>query len=178
MASRPRLQKSYEQCVVAQDRLIAWSEDAATMGHHASKVSAWTVGLHVEHLSKTAALILDYLERFIEFGGERGWQGPNFVGWVVLLSRFIPRGSADVPDFLCPSGVDSAALRQELDSTRERLDQLSFHLDTLADMRGTQPHPLLGHFTVMQWFDFRVIHDHHHYKIIRDIERAIGASAP
>lgn len=175
MVSRQRLRKSFDGCLAAQQRLSQWSGEPETLQLQAPEVSAWSVGLHVEHLSKTAALILDFLERFLEVGGEKGWRGPNVVGWMVLLSRFIPRGSADVPDFLTPVGVDLPALREELRGTQERLDRLGRQLDRLESISGTQPHPLLGHFTVIQWFDFLVIHDHHHYKIIRDIARASGA---
>ena len=177
MVSRQRLQKSFDGCTSAQQRLALWCDDPELLQLHAPKVSAWTIGLHVEHLSKTAALILDFLERFLEVGGEKGWgKRPNVVGWMVLLSRFIPRGSADVPDFLCPIGVDMPSLLEELKSTDRRLEGLGSELETLAAMSGTQPHPLLGHFTVIQWFDFLVIHDHHHYKIVRDIARVRGVS--
>ncbi|MEM1177340.1 MAG: DinB family protein [Acidobacteriota bacterium] len=146
------------------------------MALRAEKVSQWSAGWHVEHLSMTAALIVDYLEKFLEVGGESGWKGPNWVGWMVLLSRFIPRGAADVPDFLDPEGIDIEALRRQLDDTARRLRALEVHLDKLSAIKGTQQHPLLGHFTVKQWFDFLVIHDHHHYKIIRDIERAVSGA--
>ena len=176
MASRRTIDRRYRQALDAQDRLLAWADDEATLRRRAANVSQWWIGLHVEHLGKTAQLILEYLERFLEVGGERGWQGPNAVGWMVLLSRFIPRGRAEVPDFLAPDEVDAAQLRRRFVRTREGLIALGDHLDELARMRGTQQHPLLGHFTVLQWIDFLVIHDHHHYKIIRDIERELERS--
>jgi hypothetical protein len=49
----------------------------------------------------------------------------------------------------------------------ERLSELD--LAALDEARGTLPHPIFGPLNARRWLRFAGVHNHHHWKIVRDI---------
>jgi hypothetical protein len=148
------------------DRMIALAADPADLERRVPEVSDWSVGLQLEHVTHVCRGVLDTLGRILG-GDAREASGPNFLGWVFLTLNWIPRGRGKVPEKMRPQGIDGGRLQANLDRERRRLAELD--LDALAGAGGTLPHPIFGPLDARRWLRFLEVHNHHHWKIVRDV---------
>lgn len=129
-------------------------------------VSGWSVSEHLDHTLKVLASIL------------RGMMHPDkpptrpfsFIGKVILLTGYIPRGRGKSP----------ATLRGERATVEQLLQRIGEVETLLTEMRaGTRPHasallvrhPLFGGMTWAQSARFAGVHTNHHLKIVNEILR-------
>ncbi len=184
------LERDHGRLVAAAERAVERAEDAAAYGALAEEVSDWSVGRHLEHLLLSDRGILDWLAPIARGeapgpsvsgrgsapgtpagDGPGGAGGPTPVGWLVLVTGWIPRGRGSAPRMTVPEGRErtevAAGLRAVLESARRLADDL----ERLDEATGRMPHPALGAFTPGQWLRFARIHHEHHEKIYEDVLR-------
>ena len=136
-------------------------------------VSHWSVAQHLEHLALVNEKILGGLDQLDLAASATPQVGsPTILGRIVLLTGWIRRGLGNAPDGVRPDATDAKDLTKRVDAVIGRLTGLDPHLTAFARCKQTLPHPRLGDFTPGQWLRFVEIHDHHHWKIIRDIDRS------
>jgi hypothetical protein len=153
--------------VAAQlDRMIELAADPAHLERRAPQVSDWSLGLQLEHVTHVCRSVLDTLGRILG-GDARDAGGPNLRGRVFLTLNWIPRGRGKAPERMRPQGIDAGQLTAGLARERQRLSELE--LDALAGAGGTLPHPIFGPLDARLWLRFLEVHNHHHWKIVRDI---------
>lgn len=166
------LERDQTRLVAAVERAVERAEDAAAFGARVEEVSDWSVGRHLEHLLLSDRGILDWLAPIARGeGSSGGGGGPTPVGWLVLVTGWIPRGRGSAPGMTVPEGRErsevAAGLRAVLESARGLADDL----ERLDEATGRMPHPVLGAFTAGQWLRFARIHHEHHEKIYEDVLR-------
>lgn len=165
---------------------MSWSSNVTRFDASVPEVSAWSVGRQLEHLLLSDRRILAWLERVADDdgsepggrsevrGGSKRRGGPTLAGWLVLTTRFIPRGRGQAPDFTLPAGLPREEVEEAFRDIRGRLAALEPRLEALAASPATLPHPSLGIFTAPRWLRFARVHHEHHEKIIRRILRPAG----
>jgi len=154
-------ERSREQVLgqLAEMKALLAADDAV-----ADDVSAWSVHQHVEHL----LLANEGMAGMIATG--RALQAPEpktMLGRVVLMTGFIPRGKGQAPDGTVPEGLsrdDLLALHARAEQAVRALDVEGLTGDVVGD------HPVFGGLTARDWLRFMSVHDHHHLKIVRDIQ--------
>lgn len=132
----------------------------------APAVSAWSVGMHLDHLLRTLAR---GLPRLIAPVADPTVPPPVPAGRIVLLTGWIPRGRGQAPEMVRPQPTDAAALTAAFAAAQAQLAALDPHLPAIDRDPTRIAHPLLGGFTPRQWLRFHQVHQRHHAKIIRDI---------
>ncbi|MCB1008563.1 MAG: DinB family protein [Acidobacteria bacterium] len=142
--------------------------DDCPLDLRAPRVSGWSVGEQVDHMTQVLASGLGLLET----PGEPRPNGINLSGRILLALRWIPRGVGKSPKGVLPRGASPEDLRERLADLRRRLDAISAAPDRLADPRPTIPHPYFGALNPAQGLRFLAIHTRHHLKIVRDIRKA------
>jgi hypothetical protein len=136
------------------------------------RVSAWSVGDHLEHMQRVGRSVLGVLDKLR--AEPRPGPGPAIrpAGRLVLFLGVIPRGRARATKFVEPQGLPRESLQAELGALHARLAALGpEQLAALEGIEGRLPHPIFGGLDARQWLRFLEIHQHHHLKIVRDIER-------
>ncbi len=144
----------------------------------AERVSGWSVGDHLEHLQRVGRSVLGVLDKLRAEPRPGPGPGIRAVGRLTLLVGFIPRGRARAIKSVEPQGLPQERLRTELAALLARLAALA--PEQLAQLEGTTarfPHPIFGRLDARQWLRFLEVHQAHHLKIIRDIERHRPAAA-
>jgi hypothetical protein len=157
--------------ILAQlDELLALARDPAELARQRPEVSAWSVAQQIEHLVLSDRSVLDGLEK-IESGelASRGG-GAKFLGRMILLTGWIPRGRGKAPERARPSGLDGERTAAALEAVKERFERLG--LARLEAAPGTFSHPIFGHLDGRRWLRFIDVHQRHHRRIIDDIRRA------
>ncbi|HEY0370903.1 MAG TPA: DUF1569 domain-containing protein [Thermoanaerobaculia bacterium] len=157
-----------EQIRTQLERLRALARSAELSARN-DRVSAWCLAEQVDHITKVSASIVGVLGDASAVPVSRG---VNFVGRLVLLFRWIPRGVGKSPRRFVPAAAGDPA---DLDAALARLAQAfeALPFDTLRTSRvPLVPHPKFGGLTPPQALDFLVVHTAHHLKIIDDIVRA------
>jgi hypothetical protein len=156
--------------IAGVERCRALADDEARLLASDDGVSAWTVGLHVQHLWRSDSGILGWIQtRLDDPAPAVGAGGPTRTGRAVLVSGWIPRGRAKAPERSEPGTLDIDGLPDRLAELRALADALEPRLRDIHACSATMEHPILGHFTPAQWLRFLDIHHRHHDKIIRDI---------
>jgi len=147
-----RIHKQVSNLLSAEDKIV-------------EQVSAWSVYKHVEHVLLTNSSILSAIER-----GDAPLkiEKRTFIGYVVLLLGYIPRGRAKAPKEVEPLGKSKSDLQ-------EFNQELIGRLESLLNAPLNEPnkvianHPYFGGLSKKQWIRFLVIHSRHHLKIIEKI---------
>ncbi len=142
------------------------------------KVSAWSVGNHIEHtlaVNAKTVLILSSENAHIDPGtippvSERGLK--------ILESGVIPRGAGKAPESVLPKMNNYVDLMDDVERNTSLLDGLTVIYRQIAADTSVYPHPALGGLTKMQWLRFLEIHIQHHMKIIADIIGHNSGTAP
>lgn len=156
------------------DRMLALC-DAGRLGASAPRISGWTVGHQIDHLSKTGSELVEAVHTALDTGSFAAYatNAPmTLTGRVLLRAGWIPRGVAKAPKSVTPeTKTDPQAVRARLDRIRERIGSLHPRLGELNAVRCRRKHPYFGGLTPATWIRFLVVHQHHHLKIVRDILR-------
>lgn len=127
-------------------------------------LSNWSIGMHIEHCGLTMLGICDQLSR----SQPPRPGGFNMVRTLMLFTGWIPRGRAKAPQPVLPQPQPPVeALHQLIEQSRQALART----EPLADEKWFA-HPMLGPMSKRQTLRFIAVHNHHHLKIIRDIQSA------
>lgn len=149
---------------IAELRRLAALPDAQLFA--SSPISGWTPAEHVDHSVKVATSIVN---RLLDLTAERG-KPFKFVGRLILLLGWIPRGKGRSPERLRAVQCSREELTAAIDALEVQLAKLgASHLD--AKRGGVVPHPLFGGLNPMQALRFTTVHTRHHLKIVRDVLR-------
>ena len=141
----------------------------------ADDVSHWDVRQHLDHLLITDSKILEALHKGLAGEMQDEPDGkPKMMGRIILRTGFIPRGRARAPEFVNPTDRSPSEIADALAETRDGYLAIEPRLGEIESFRATQSHPILGHFTAVQWLRFAHLHHRHHDKIIDDILQAAG----
>ena len=165
-----RARRSIRRCLANQDRIAELLADTESHALTAPDISAWSVGQQLEHIGNVDGAVLDGIDRLLDGDGTPG--RPTLPGWVLLLTRRIPRGRAKAPEAMLPRHADIEQTIERANETRRRLDEHLGRVRELARMRRTRPHPILGGFSPRRWLRFLDVHERHHLAIIDDILKA------
>lgn len=143
--------------------------EVADLDRRCERVSEWSIAEHLEHLVRVDRGILKVLERAEPLAGGGG---PTAIGRAMLFLGFIPRGRGRAPSFVLPRGSSAAELEQGLREVHDRFAALGEDLGKLETGVALARHHASGGFDGTQWLRFVGLHHHHHWKILRDVQRA------
>lgn len=159
-----------------QARLLAQLDELAALlaapDQRASDVSAWSIHQHVEHL---LLVNQEMTAKIVAATPPDPVRAKTILGWIVLTTGFIPRGRGDAPESTLPlsrSPDELLALLAEVTSSAETLDLVAID----ATDAVVANHQVFGGLSATDWLALMGIHDHHHLKIIADIQAAPGAA--
>jgi hypothetical protein len=165
-----RIARAHSQLLIELDATCRLAGDPAKAARRADGVSAWTVQQHLEHLLLADTAIVGGLVGAGEGSAKPDTSGrPTWAGYLVLWRRSIPRGRGRSPEIAIPRGLELNEVAAGLNDVKGKFEALETTLPKLAATRSTRPHPILGHFTPLQWMEFTHIHHVHHGRIIDDI---------
>lgn len=124
-------------------------------------VSAWSVGMHVQH----CALAMRGIAKELLDCDSPPAGKPTAIGWLVLKTRKIPRGGAQAPEDTIPNPDVTSKVLDGLLTVSETL------LDQVPDARKSAwfQHFALGVLNRDRALRFVEIHNDHHLAIIDDI---------
>ncbi len=153
-------------------QLKSWTEQSPLDARN-EKVSDWSTGQQLEHLALAGVLICTRIDIALSDPAPDRDKGVKFIAHIALKTGFIPRGKAKAPEPSRPADViQKEALVQKMADFEARLNTFEPRLQSIATWPGRSAHPILGYFTPAQWLRFLEVHQHHHFKIIREILRA------
>ncbi|MEM7084873.1 MAG: DUF1569 domain-containing protein [Bacteroidota bacterium] len=138
-------------------------EEKFDYGHEIDpKVSKVTVAWHLDHMLKT----INEICKALEASNPDAFKASiNFSRIISLTLNYIPRGAAQSPSIVLPSGnITQSDLQRQLEEAKNRLI-LVFELPDNAHFN----HPYFGIINRGQALRFIEVHTHHHLKIVRDI---------
>lgn len=157
-------------------RMIDLCADEGVAAESAPRVSAWSVGQQVDHLSRVGLDVTRALAALVETGAfpdRATGEKTRWFGVVLLRLGWLPRGVAEAPKGVRPSeGEPASTIRARCEEIRTRLGELRVRTDALDGARARRRHPRFGGLTPNAWIRFLAVHQHHHLKIVRDIRRA------
>jgi hypothetical protein len=85
------------------------------------------------------------------------------------------RGVAQAPDRVLPlEAPGRGELRDSLERSRTRYDEVASSLPDLASYPGRLPHPFLGLLNASEWLRTARIHSDHHLAIAREVAAVEG----
>ncbi len=144
-------------------RALARSQDFSARDE---RVSKWSVAEQLDHSCKVALSIL----RRLGEDGVKPSRGINFIGRMVLLLGWIPRGRGETPTRLAGKPCTAEDVARSLEKLERAVNELP--ADAARSSRGAiVPHPKFGGLTPPQALRFLVVHTEHHLRIVRDIMR-------
>ncbi len=162
---RSSLQREIRRIEQQFDELLA---AAARPDVRIERVSAWSVGQHLDHMLK--------VDRSVARCFETPETGPcpplSRIGWLILTTGWIPRGRGRAPTTVAPEPAPPAELTVQVRSVSDLVAETLTSEERLADPRPIARHPLFGGLSAARWVRFLAVHHHHHLKIVRDIGRA------
>ena len=130
-------------------------------------ISNWNISQHIDHI----ILVNNKISEVICSGtlDESSILPTKFLVYVVLATKFIPRGKGKSPEqFISSMPVDKKIINK-LDEHLLELKKQSDLIDSSIKKPGKFNHPVFGGLTRGQWLKFMHIHSLHHFKIITDI---------
>jgi hypothetical protein len=133
------------------------------------RCSGWTPAEHLDHMLKVTKSIV---RRLLDLEAPPS-SGITATGRLILLLGRIPRGRGKSPERLRGTKVSQVQLRESLKALEADIQRLEdAHL---SPKRGAVvPHPRFGGLTPSQAIRFAVIHNRHHFLIIKDVMRQRG----
>jgi hypothetical protein len=166
MPSRTAAHLDRVRAQVAELRALADKPEAQLCA--TAPFSKWNPSEHLDHTIKVTASIVN---RLLQADAPRGARSLTFIGRLVLLCGWIPRGVGKAPERVRGTRCNSADLHASLAKLEGKLELLTAeHLD---DARGgIVPHPRFGDLVPTVALRFAVIHTRHHVRIIEDILKA------
>ncbi len=145
------------------------------------RTSGWSVGEHLEHMQRVGRSVSGVLDKLLAGPPPAAVPGVRPIGRLLLAVGYIPRGRARAIASVEPRQAPREQLQADLAALGARLAALAApgapgapgdgRLAALASAAGRFPHPVFGGLDARQWLRFLEVHQHHHLKIIRDIER-------
>ena len=169
----PRCQRAYEQVVRQAQMLMEISQQPdELLLFRAEGVSGWNSSQHLDHLATSNRRIVRGIERALAAPAHEGGSRLTFVGRVVLLTGFIPRGKGKAPEASLPRSGSLEDVRENLLQAQRAVSELSERLGEIDACRGRFDHHVFGGFRPIEWLRFMQLHTRHHLKIIRDIQLA------
>ena len=127
-------------------------------------VSQWTVAQQLDHAVRVCASILGRIDQ----PGEIIEKKFHWIGRVILISGYIPRGKGKSPKAFLPVLCSREELRHSVAETRVLVDRVvAGHASESKDR--IVRHPLFGGLTAKEAFAFANVHTRHHLSIVRDI---------
>lgn len=137
-------------------------------------VSGWSVAQHLEHVYLAAEHNLRAIESIEAGQDDAVAPDPAEAGIEMLATGTIPRGVGRAPARVRPSDdPDPARLEEMRRDLVERWGGLyPERIDTLEELTGRLPHPMIGAFTALEWLRFAFVHTAHHRAIIDEIVAA------
>lgn len=151
---------------VSELRTLADKPDAQLCA--TAPLSKWSPSEHLDHSIKVTASIVN---RLLDTEAPRGERPLSFIGRLVLLSGWIPRGAGKSPERVRGTQCNSADLHASLTKLEGKIALLT--AEHLNDARGgIVPHPRFGDLVPTVALRFARIHTRHHLRIIEDILKA------
>jgi hypothetical protein len=139
----------------------------ATLTRRAPAISAWSISEQLDHTLKVRRSIFEVLLSEPEpLPG-----GMNLLGRMAFIAGWIPRGMGKSPERLRGQPKSDVELRRALASTAEPYGRLRAAEAILSNPARVLPHPRFGGLRALEALRFTDIHDRHHLKLIRDIQR-------
>jgi hypothetical protein len=134
-------------------------------------VSQWSVAQQLDHTISTAKMLFGLIFMLIQSKSSKSGGKPKFIARVILATGYLPRGRGKSPKELLPAEDPIASIAKNLPLLEMAYKGVWSRLAEIERCTTRAPHPALGAFTPAQWLRFIEIHNHHHFKIIRDIRR-------
>jgi hypothetical protein len=146
------------------------SQDQDALAHTYTTISKWSIANHIDHLIAVNSGILKVIfQRRTAIPGKM-----NLIGYIVLFTNFMPRGRAQAPEKMVPTDRSASELLQELNVSRTKLEILLQDPSLLASPHAILPHPYFGALSAWQWLRFVAVHNHHHLKIVRELQQILS----
>jgi hypothetical protein len=155
--------------------LIEGWPDGALFGVH-PEVSGWSVAQHLYHVFKSNGSMMKAIQ-FIRRGSPPVTTegGLNEAGAYVMARGRMARGVAQAPDRVLPLDAPGRGeLRDSLERSRTRYDEVASLLPDLPSYPGRLPHPFLGLLNAAEWLRTARIHSDHHLAIAREVAAVEG----
>jgi hypothetical protein len=140
---------------------------SAELSSRNERVSAWCLAEQIDHVTKVTASVVEVLA---DANAPPLSRGLNFVGRLLLLSGWIPRGVGKSPRRLTGTPVPTPDLDAALARLVAAFDALPFER-LRASRVPIVRHPKFGGLTPPQALRFLVVHTKHHLKIVDEILR-------
>jgi hypothetical protein len=138
---------------------------SAELSARNERVSTWCLAEQLDHTTKVTASVVDVLG---DANAPPLDGGINFLGRLVLLFGWIPRGVGKSPRRLTGTHAAATDLEAALAQLAKAFDELPF--DRLrASRTPLVRHPKFGGLTPPQALRFLEVHTRHHLKIVDDI---------
>lgn len=154
--------KTIEAINAGLDLILGWADRAEVC---VPAVSAWSVGLQLEH----ALLVSEGIASILEGRAPATDTGINMIGRIVLVTSMVPRGKGQAPDAFRPEAPRIDSHPQRIAALRERLAAVDADLPALRADPRRFAHPAFGGLTRSQWLKLMRLHQDHHAAIVRDI---------
>lgn len=171
-----------------EELIFSLTVDPAFVKVYDPAESNWSVGQQIDHIAKSTLRIVGEIipeclgdiakgETVAESSGqgviasqiECQGGGLTWVGRMVLTTGFIKRGVGKAPAGVVPELLPADGILLALEQAKASIDSFE-SWDIVAESAGRVKHPTLGCLTAKQWLWFCVLHNHHHIKIVRDID--------
>jgi|CXWL01.1.fsa_nt_gi hypothetical protein len=165
----PSLENLRETILEQIDEFLAIARDESPWTTAPTPFSAWPPLTHAEHMARAGLGSVGQLDKAIE---RDGGPGIHFLGRLVLLLGWLPRGLGQAPPSTTPRQVDRTEVAAMFEDLRVRVESLD--LERIARARGRAHHPAFGGLTARQWFRFLDIHHRHHLRIVHDQRPRLG----
>jgi len=140
------------------------------LGRRAPRVSGWSVGEQVDHLTK----VLERALALMLTSSTPLPKGINLTGRLLLACGRIPRGIGKSPQSVRGAERSAAELRESLARIRPLVERLRATPARLVDRTAIFPHPYFGGLDAAQALRFLSVHTDHHLRIVADIRKATG----
>jgi len=177
----PRTARELVRADAQIERMIALCEGRIS-AESSPRVSRWSVGQQLDHLSRVGIDIARSLSSVLDTGAFSDRATAERTKWYgVVLRRlgWLPRGVAEAPKTVRPAdGEPPAAIRARFEEVRRLLADVRERTGALDALRARRRHPRFGGLTPSAWVRFMAVHQHHHLKIVRDIRRAARNGEP
>lgn len=127
-----------------------------------TNISKASIGWHIEH---TLLAFNDYIETLVKSNPEEYKWKFNFIRYVVLFTKLIPRGFGKSPEILVPKNHNTAeSLEKYLVETQNNINEFK----KISTNKFIE-HPVFGQLKLIDTLNFLDTHTKHHLKIIDDI---------
>ena len=138
--------------------LFSYTEFA---GHINPKVSAVSVGWHIEH---SMLVVLKSIRSLSNSNPDQYRSDFNLIRFILLSLNRFPRGRGKAPDVVKPKEHEPSDLNLLYEKTKAAIEELG----RLED-RQFFKHPVFGQLNRKNTIKFLEIHGRHHLSIIKDM---------